>query len=321
MKQIELTPIKEKPEYWDEIEAKIIALFRAELYIPLVVELGVKQKVLKNSIDDLVNAIKFGKITFYRGQFSGRFNASTSKELKRLGAQWDRKQRTWKIPQSSLPPDIKIAINAGEARFNQAVSRIDKKLASILPEELADQLKIEHIFDSTLFKVDKDLKKSLKNLTIAPELKSEQRKKIAKGWTDNMKLYIKDFTEKEISTLRKDVQKTVFEGGRYESMIKTIQKSYGVTQNKAKFLARQETSLLMTKFKETRYMDAGVKKYKWGTVAGSAAHPVRPMHKALEGKIFSWDNPPVTDDKGARNNPGQDYNCRCFARPIVDFRK
>lgn len=321
MKQIELTPIKEKPEYWDEIESKIILLLKQEIYVPLVKELGVKQKTLQNALEDLVDAIKFGKIHFYRGQFSGRFNATISKELKRLGARWDRKQGTWNIPQSSLPPDIKIAINAGEDRFHQVVSRIDKKLGSLLPEEIADKLKIEHVFDSTLFKVDKDLKKTLKNLTVVPDLSREQRGKISREWSNNMKLYIKEWTQKAIKDLRKDVQENVMAGGRYEAMVKTIQKSYGVSQNKAKFLARQETSLLMTKFKETRYLDAGVKKYKWGTVIGSAKHPVRPMHKALEGKIFSWDNPPVTDDKGARNNPGQDYNCRCFARPIVDFRE
>lgn len=321
MKQIELPPIKEEPKYWDAIEAKIMALLKEEIYLPIIKELGVKKKTLQNSIEDLINAIINGKINFNRGQFSGRFNASISKELKRLGAQWDRKQGTWKVPQSSLPYELRSAISAGEARFTQVLSRIDKKLSSLLPEAIADKLKISEVFDSTLYKVDKDIKKSLKNLTIAPDLTPEQRKQISSEWQNNMKLYIKDFTEKEIKTLRSDVQETIFSGKRYETMVKTIQKSYGVSQNKAKFLARQETSLLMTKFKETRYVAAGVKKYKWGCVVGSGKHPVRPMHKALEGKVFSWDNPPVTNDKGAKNNPGQDYNCRCFARPIVDFRE
>ena len=58
--------------------------------------------------------------------------------------------------------------------------------------------------------------------------------------------------------------------------IGAIQKSYGVTANKAKFLARQETKLLTTTLKEVRYVDAGVTKYKWKSVTGTAAHPVRP---------------------------------------------
>ena len=54
------------------------------------------------------------------------------------------------------------------------------------------------------------------------------------------------------------------------------------------------------------------------TVVGSPNHPVREMHKALAGKVFSWDDPPITNEKGDRNNPGQDYGCRCYARPIVE---
>ena len=319
MKLLELTPIKDKPEYWDQVELEILKLLREEIYLPLVKTLGMKKKILQNSIKDLYEAIKTGKITYYRGSFTGRFSASISKELKRLGARWDRKQGSWKIPQSSLPMEVRTTISASEAMFSKVVSKIDEKLASLVPEEIADRLKVSHLFDSTLYKVDQDFKKSLKNISLAPDLTRERRKKIADEWSNNMKLYIKDWSETAIKDLRRDVKKTIFQGQRYETMVKTIQKSYGVSQNKAKFLARQETNLLMAKFKESRYTDAGVKKYKWGTVAGSANHPVRPMHKALEGKIFSWNNPPVTDEKGNRNNPGQDYNCRCFARPIVEF--
>jgi hypothetical protein len=34
---------------------------------------------------------------------------------------------------------------------------------------------------------------------------------------------------------------------------------------------------------------------------------VRPEHAALDGKVFSWDNPPPT------GNPGEAYGCRCWA--------
>lgn len=319
MKRIELAPIKDKPEYWDQVELEITKLLREEIFLPLIKSLGLKKKILQNSIEDLYEAIKTGKITYYRGNFTGRFSASISKELKRLGAQWDRKQGSWKIPQSSLPMEVRATISASEARFTQVMQKIDRHLANLVPEEIADKLKVSHHFDSALFKVDQDFKKTLKNISVPPDLSREQRKKIADEWQNNMKLYIKDWSETAIKDLRRDVKGKIFEGGRYETMVKTIQKNYGVSRNKAKFLARQETNLLMAKFKETRYTEAGVKKYIWKTVAGSANHPVRPMHKALEGKIFSWDNPPITDEKGHRNNPGQDYNCRCFAKPVVEF--
>lgn len=323
MKTIELKPIKESTEDFEAIEKKIKEVFRREVYLPAIRELNGPSKTLTNAREDLLEAIRTGRITFYRGTFSGRFNASISKELKSLGARWDRKTGTFKISQSLLPYEVRGNISASESRFQEKISKIDKQLAKILPEEIADKVKVEHMFDRTLWKTNKSLQESVKGITVAPDLTPEMRKRIAAEWQDNMKIWIKDFTQEEISKLRKDLQKSVFTGNRYETAAQSIKKSYGVTENKAKFLARQETALLMAKFKETRYQAAGIDQYKWQTVAGTKNHPVRPSHKILEGKIFRWDDPPITTPPGEaqrRNNPGQDYNCRCFAKPIVTFK-
>lgn len=326
MKTIELRPIKESTEDFEAVEKRIKDLFRKLVYLPLLKELGEPRKSLKNATGDyeaLLDALFKGTVTFSRGVFTGRFNAQVSKELKKIGARWDRKTASFRIHQSSLPPELRSAVAASELRFEEKLAGIDRKLGQILPDEIADQFKGSDLFDRTLWRTEKDFQASVKNITVAPQLTPERSKRIADEWQDNMKLWIKDFAEKEIKELRKDMKKSVFTGNRYESAVKTIQKSYGVTERKAKFLARQETSLLMTKFKETRYTDSGVNEYKWGCVAGSKLHPVRPAHKSLEGKIFKWDNPPITTAPGEparRNNPGQDYNCRCFARPIVRFK-
>lgn len=325
VKTVELAPIKESSEDYEAIEKAIKILLKKEIYYPILRELDQKQTALQNARlpDSLAMAIKFGRIQFSRGVFSGKFSASISRELKKLGAQWERRTATFRLPQAALPIEVRHAILSSQVRFQEKLSAIDKQLSKIVPEGIADKLKVSKLFDTALWKVDRDFQKTVKGLTVAPKLTPERRLRLADEWQNNMKLWIKDFTEKEIVELRKNMQKTVFAGNRYESAVKTIQKSYGVSANKAKFLARQETSLLMTKFKESRYTDSGVMEYKWSCVAGSKNHPVRPWHKALEGKVFTWDNPPITTKPGEpvrRNNPGQDYNCRCFARPIVKFK-
>lgn len=321
-KIIELPPIKEASDEWDKLEKELRELWRRTLYVPLMKELGYSQKMLNSKRDEnaLADALRYGRITYYRGQFSGRFNAATSKELKRFGAKWDKRTGTFRLPQSSLPSELRALIAASDRQFRAKIADIDKKLAQILPDEIAEQLQSAKLFDTSLWKVDREFRKNVDKITVMPQLTKEQRQKIADEWGENMKLWVKDWTAEEIVKLRKQMQSTVFTGNRYESAVKTIQKSYGVSQNKAKFLARQETNLLMAKFKETRYIDAGIVEYKWGCVAGSKNHPVRPWHKALEGKVFRFDNPPITTKPGTpirRNNPGEDYNCRCFARPIV----
>ncbi len=324
IKEIKLQPIKESTEDYEAIERKIIELLRQQVYGPVMSELGAPKNVLQNAIEDLTYAIGSGRITFYRGVFSGKFNSRISKELKKLGARFDRKTGTFRLPASELPETVRASISASESKFNEKLAGIDRKLSQMLPEKIADKLQISKFFDSALWKVEKDFQASIRKITVGPNLTKTQSAKIAEEWQSNMKLWVKDFTEKEIKKLRKDVKSSVFTGNRYESMVSKIQSSYGVTQNKAKFLARQETNLLMAKFKETRYSDVGINEYEWGCVAGSKNHPVRPAHKILEGKRFRWDNPPITTAPGEptrRNNPGQDYNCRCFAKPIVRFKK
>lgn len=320
MRTIELAPITEKPSDWYHLAQVIERIFKDSLYLPLIADLWIpKTKLIRNAPDHLAEAIRSGLISFDRGFFSGKFEAATSRELKRLGAVWDRSRKGWRIPAKSLPAHIRMEISASQAHMQQVMARIDSRLAKIVPAEIADQMKMEKCFETITWKADADIVKTMKGLVVPPQLTPHRAKRIAEEYSLNMDLYIKDWMKKEIIELRKTVQQQAFAGYRYEKLAKTIQRSYGVSQSKAKFLARQETNLLVVKLKEVRYIDAGVKQYRWQCVAGSKDHPVRPMHKALDGKVFSWDDPPITDKKGSRNNPGQDYNCRCAAIPIVKF--
>ncbi|MCZ6770597.1 MAG: phage minor head protein [Proteobacteria bacterium] len=52
----------------------------------------------------------------------------------------------------------------------------------------------------------------------------------------------------------------------------------------------------------------GVTEYIWRS---SDDERVRSLHREYDDRRFSWDEPP---DGG---HPGEDYNCRCFAEPVV----
>jgi len=313
----ELQPIKIVTDDFDDLEVMISKLFKDELYLPIIRVLGGTSRTFKNAMEDVVDAINKRRISYHRGKFTGKLNSSISRELKSLGAKWSKGH--WTIAENKLPMEIKTAISTSLARFEQTLAGIDDRLSKILPEEIADKLKAEKIFETSLWRTDNSVASSLDGITVSPKLSKEVRAKIAEEYTHDIRRSIKDWAEEEVVKLRKEIQAHTFAGKRYEDVVESIEKRYQVSRTKAKFLARQETNLLMTKFKEARYTNAGVNEYRWGTVVGSPKHPVRPMHKRLDKKIFSWDNPPITSDDGSRNNPGQDYNCRCFARPIVRF--
>ena len=75
---------------------------------------------------------------------------------------------------------------------------------------------------------------------------------------------------------------------------------------------------MVSKYRQIRYEDVGIRRYMWST---SGDVRVRHDHKELNGKIFYFDNPPITDKAtGARNNPGEDFGCRCVAIPVMSGR-
>lgn len=100
-----------------------------------------------------------------------------------------------------------------------------------------------------------------------------------------------------------------------------LQKQLGLTTEVAEFsayrIARTETSRANAAFNQSRAMSVGSGQYRWHN-SGDAA--VRHSHriykgKPLQGRIFSWDEPPTLSD-GMRGHPGTFPFCRCFAEPV-----
>lgn len=321
MRTIELRPIHDTQEEFEELERVLSHLFYVNFYRPLLKSLQEpdESRVENSFSDDLLTAIRSGRISFERGHFRGQFNAAISRKLKRLGAKWDRRHGSFKIPLGSLPTDIRAEIRNSETALIRIVSRLKETISKFVPEEIADLFHANDIFDRAIFRVDKDIRETLKKITIQPAVTKDQARHISEQYTRNARLDIKNWTAKEIVTLRDKVQQMVMDGKRRPEIEKYILSRHAVSKNKAKFIARQESNIMMAKFKESRYKSAGIADYKWRCVVGSPNHPVRPMHKKLDGKTFQWNSPPVVNDKGERKHPGEDYNCRCYAIPIVRF--
>ncbi len=310
----------------DEIELRIKAEFKRRLYLPLMKILQEPASTLSNALGDeqaLWEALQTGKITFNRGVFSGKFDARTTRALKKFSAKWSKMESAFKIPLNDMPIPIQQIIQATQNRFQRKIDAIDAQLSQVVPSQLAANIRLGDLLDKTIFKVDTDFRENVKNISIQPKLTKWQKDKISKEWENNLKLTIQDFAKSEIKELRKSIEKSYMAGNRYGSLVGQIQTSYGVSATKAKFLARQETKLLTVKYAESRYVDAGCPKYTWRCVAGSPMHPVRPAHKKLDGTVQEWAHPPITTEPGElvrRNNAGSDWNCRCLPSPIAEFR-
>lgn len=317
---MKLLPIfRDNEKYSDSIKKAIEDFFKENLYdeIEKVLYKYFKQYYNSNN-QTLINAILSGRIQYIDGKIEGSFNKTISRQLLTLGATFDNRTKKYKLELNSMPQDVQQAFAVSNSLFKAAHQDILSILDNFNLEESISTFDLTKQFNKAIETMDLDLYNQVKDMiTIEPNLTPEIVKAIAKDYSDSTTLYISDFVEEEVKKLRKEVIDNTFQGYRAESLVSKIMKSYNTSENKAKFLARQETSLLVSKYREERYKSAGIKRYKWST---SGDDRVRDDHKHLDGEIFSWDTPPITNrNTGKKGNPGSDYNCRCVAVAIVDW--
>ncbi len=153
------------------------------------------------------------------------------------------------------------ASKAGVGRYQERLAKIDAELAKVLPADIAESVNIADHFDKTIFRVDKEIKGSLAKVAISPELTDEARKIIADEWQENARLKIKGCVKAQVQKMRAHIRANTLKGVRYEDSINAVRRSLGVSERRAKFIARQETSILMSKFKKARYTEAGSQEY------------------------------------------------------------
>lgn len=108
-----------------------------------------------------------------------------------------------------------------------------------------------------------------------------------------------------------------------EDTIAELQKQMGMTEevaiNRATLIARTETARSNAAINQARAMSVGSSQYRWHNSGDGAVRHSHKIYKGkpLQGRIFSWDDPPTLSD-GMTGHPGTFPNCRCFAEPVFD---
>lgn len=135
---------------------------------------------------------------------------------------------------------------------------------------------------------------------------------------DNVRL-ITSIPDQYLTQVESIVMTNIRAGGRPSSIAKALQQQLGVTERRAKMIARDQTAKVNGDLNKMRQQSAGFPYFAW---VDSDDERVRDRHAYLAdhvtayGKgIYRWDNPPLSD-RGVPIIPGSDYQCRCIARPV-----
>lgn len=103
-------------------------------------------------------------------------------------------------------------------------------------------------------------------------------------------------------------------GARVEELRDMIEERYDVSKSRASLIARDQVGKFYGEINHDRQTSLGIQSYVW---RGVLDQKERPMHVDLEGQVFQWGAPPITNDQGDRNEPGGDYQCRCTGEPVL----
>lgn len=123
---------------------------------------------------------------------------------------------------------------------------------------------------------------------------------------------------------QKIAQEAFFHGARAEANADTIRQleeemgfSTEAAVSRAMLIARTETARANATINQARAVSVGSNQYRWHNSGDGAVRESHKIYKGkrLEGRIFSWDDPPTLDD-GMTGHPGTFPNCRCFAEPV-----
>lgn len=135
---------------------------------------------------------------------------------------------------------------------------------------------------------------------------------------DNARL-IKSIPDQYLTQVESIVMTNVRAGNRSSAITKLLSKQFGITDRRAKFIARDQTAKINGELVKKRQVAVGFEYFQWVT---SDDERVRDRHDELADKVtaygrgvYRWDNLPISDD-GTPIFPGQDYGCRCNARPV-----
>ena len=325
-----LKPIIAPKKEIKELETILLCIFSAilkKIHNQTFQQDGKKFFNARTDYPNLIHALRDGLLIYDNGFVYGNFNASTSRALHDLGARYVSSKKAFELQEEKLPIELSALLRDINQSNSIQQTRQLESLEEVNP--IFNPSMLKDILLRTVDRLQDQFISSIKSadISIIPNLTDVNRSDIAREYINNLELDVKNFSDKMVIDMRQAMVKRLeSKAPKRIRLSEVLMHEYNIARKKAVFLASQETSLLVSKFRESRYKEIGITKYKWSTSHDLRVRPANPSqvkagedHKSLDGMIFSWDDPPVVNHlTGKRANPGEDYGCRCVARPIFE---
>lgn len=211
---------------------------------------------------------------------------------------------------ANLGSQARILLNKLSAKWQSLFSRSASRITDRM---------IGQVDSASKASLGASLKKLSGGLTIkTPDMPAGLQDVISASIAENVGL-IKSVAAQYHDRISSAVLVSIQTGGQGRAtVLEQLREIGGMSERRAKLIARDQTSKITTQMNAERAKSVGMRKFQW-LHSGGGAEP-RKLHLRLDGQIFSYDDLPVIDERtGERGLPGQLINCKCQAIPILDF--
>jgi SPP1 gp7 family putative phage head morphogenesis protein len=210
--------------------------------------------------------------------------------------------KTWvrAHPDDPLNPANLPQITEALARLEEAVGPWADATATRMASEVRGKEARAWMQQSS--EISDEIKRELKNVPVGQWLTALVQENARQ---------IKSIPQEAAQRISGIVQQSLSDPQRSTVYIDEIMRSGEVSRTHATMLARTMVSATASSMVEARARNAGSPAYTWQTMEDGA---VRPSHRAMQGKLVYWNDPPTID--GYTAHAGRFANCRCYPKPI-----
>lgn len=118
---------------------------------------------------------------------------------------------------------------------------------------------------------------------------------------------IKTIPQRMFDEVEQLVTTEVSQGARWEDLRDRIRERFGVSESRARLIARDQTNKFYAELSRKRHESLGITKEIWRTQNDNR---VRDEHEELEGEEYNISRPPL-------GGPGHPVGCRCYGEPVL----
>ena len=215
---------------------------------------------------------------------------------------------------ASFSIQAKILTNSLLKRFELLFG----KKAKILALEMVDNA------NKTSFgNVKSSIQQLTDTISLSPDHIPQNIRDIMSASVTNNVGLIKSIQSQYHTQIQSAVMRSILEGRGLHELLPEIQKLGQTSAKRAKLIARDQTRKAYNALSYARMKNLNVREFEWRHSHGDKEP--RPLHLAMNGKIYSFDDPPVIQyaeggKPEIRGLPGDLINCTCFAVPVIKFQ-